>query len=90
MYVTTNESPEATERSPGAAKSDAENNTPVEPPLVELLIKNAPPTVAVALMVKVAGEAELVATEGSAVVGVPNVQVGRVALLYGVISVQPA
>lgn len=88
MYVTTNESPEATERSPGAAKSDAENNTPVEPPLVELLIKNAPPTVAVALMVKVAGEAELVATEGSAVVGVPNVQVGRVALLYGVISVK--
>ena len=29
------------------------------------------------------------ATEGLAVVGVPNVQVGRVALLYGVISVQP-
>lgn len=54
---------------------------PVVPLFVLLLVKNAPPTVAVALMVNEAGEAELVATEGLAVVGVPNVQAGRVALL---------
>ena len=55
-----------------------------------LLTKNAPPTVEVALMLNEAGEAELVATEGLAVVGVPNVQAGRVALLYPVFSVHPA
>ena len=54
-----------------------------------LLTKNAPPTVAVALIVYEAGEAELVATDGLAVVAVANVQAGRVALLYGVTSVQP-
>ena len=90
MYVTFNVSPEATERSPGAAKSEAENKMPVVPDLVLLLIKNAPPTVAVALIVYEAGDAELLRTEGSAVVAVPNVAAGRVALLYGTTSVQPA
>jgi len=71
----------ATERSPGAPKSAAENKVPVDPPTVLLLVKNAPPTVEVALMVNEAGEAEFVATEGLAVVGVANVQTGRVALL---------
>ena len=55
-----------------------------------LLTKNAPPTVDVALIVYDAGEAEFVATDGLAVVAVANVQAGRVALLYGVTSVQPA
>jgi hypothetical protein len=81
VYVTLRVSPEATTRSPGDAKSEAENKVPVVPLLVLLLIKNAPPTVAVALMVKAAGEAEFVVTDGSAVVAVPNVQAGRVALL---------
>ena len=71
-------SPETTERSPGELKSAAEYNVPVVPPLVLLLVKNAPPTVVVALMLNVAGDAELVATDGLAVVGVPNVQAGRV------------
>jgi hypothetical protein len=62
-------------------KSEAENNVPVEPLLVLLLTRNAPPTVAVALMLNDAGEAELVATDGFAVVAVTNVQAGRVALL---------
>jgi hypothetical protein len=62
-------------------KSDAEYSVPVVPPFVLLLMRKAPPTVAVALIVNDAGEAEFVATEGFAVVGVPNVQVGRVALL---------
>ena len=62
-------------------KSDAEYSVPVDPPLVLLLTKNAPPTVAVALMLYTAGEAELVATDGLAVVGVANVQAGRVAWL---------
>ena len=74
-------SPLTTDRSPGAVKSDAENKVPVVPLFVLLLTKNAPPTVAVALMVNEAGEAELVATEGLAVVGVPKLQAGRVALL---------
>ena len=71
-------SPDTTERSPGEVKSDAEYRVPVDPPLVLLLTKNAPPTVAVALMLYTAGDAELVATDGLAVVGVPNVQAGRV------------
>ena len=83
-------SPLATERSPGAAKSAAENSVPVVPPLVSLEVRNAPPITAVALMLNDAGEAVLLITEGSAVVAVPNVQVGRVALLYPVSSVQPA
>ena len=74
-------SPDATERSPGDVKSDAENSVPVAPLLVLLLVKNAPPTVDVALMLKTATDAEFVATEGFAVVAVANVQVGRVALL---------
>ena len=79
--MTLNVSPETTERSPGALKSAAEYNVPVEPPLVLLLVKNAPPTTVVALMLNVAGEAEFVATDGLAVVGVPNVQAGRFAWL---------
>jgi hypothetical protein len=51
VYVTLIVSPDATERSPGAAKSDAENNTPALPLFVLSLIKNAPPTVDVALIV---------------------------------------
>jgi len=81
VYVTLNVSPDTTARSPGALKSAAEYNVPVVPLLVLLLVKNAPPTVVVPLMLNVAGEAELVATEGLAVVGVPNVQAGRVAWL---------
>lgn len=90
MYVTTRVSPDTTERSPGEAKSAAENKIPVVPPLVLLLIKNAPPTVVVPLMLNDAGEALLLITEGSAVVDVPNVAVGRLAWLYVVTSVQPA
>jgi hypothetical protein len=74
-------SPDTTERSPGALKSAAEKSVPVVPFLVLLLVKNAPPTVEVALMLNVAGEAELVTTEGLAVVAVANVAVTRVALL---------
>ena len=85
-----NVSPEATLRSPGDWKSAAENSVPVEPPLVLLEIRNAPPTVAVALIENEAGEALFVTTEGLALVAEANVAAGRVALLYGVISVQPA
>ena len=74
-------SPDTTERSPGALKSEAENNVPVVPLLALPLVKNAPPTVEVALMLNVAGEAELVTTEGFAVVAVTNVAATRVALL---------
>lgn len=74
-------SPETTERSPGELKSAAENNVPVVPLLALPLVKNAPPTVAVALMLNVAGEAALVTTEGLAVVAVTNVAATRVALL---------
>ena len=74
-------SPETTERSPGDVKSEAEYSVPVVPLLVLLLVKNAPPTVDVALMLYAAGEAELVATDGFAVVGVANIQAGRVAWL---------
>ena len=74
-------SPDTTERSPGDWKSEAENKIPVVPDLVLLLIKNAPPTVEVALIVNEAGEAELLITDGSAVVAVPKVAAGRVALL---------
>jgi hypothetical protein len=81
VYVKVKISPDATERSPGEPKSAAEYKMPVVPLFVLLLVKNAPPTVAVALIVNEAGDAELVATEGLAVVGVPNVQAGRVALL---------
>jgi hypothetical protein len=74
-------SPDTTERSPGALKSAAENSVPVVPFLVLSLVKNAPPTVEVALMLNVAGEAALVTTEGFAVVAVTNVAATRVALL---------
>lgn len=63
---------------------------PVVPPLVLLEMRNAPPIIAVPLMLNDAGEAELLITDGLAVVAVPNVAAGRVALLYAVTSVQPA
>ena len=71
-------SPSTTERSPGEEKSDAEYKVPVVPPLVLLLIKNAPPIVAVALMLNTAGDNAFVATEGLAVVGVAKEHAGRV------------
>ena len=74
-------SPDTTERSPGAEKSPAENNVPVVPLLALPLVKNAPPTVEVALMLNVAGEAALVTTEGLAVVAVANEARTRVELL---------
>ena len=72
------ESPDTTARSPGEEKSDAENRIPVVPLLVLLEVKNAPPMVVEALMLKAAGDAVFVITDGSAVVAVPNVQAGRV------------
>ena len=74
-------SPLITERSPGDWNLAAEYSVPVVPDLVLLLIKNAPAMVAVALIENVAVEALFVATDGLAVVGVPNVQVGRLAWL---------
>ena len=62
-------------------KSDAENRIPVVPLLVLLLVKNAPPTVAVDVMLKDAGEPELLMTDGLALVAEPNEQVGRLAWL---------
>ena len=81
MYVTLSVSPDTTDRSPGEVKSEAENKVPAVPLLALPLVRNAPPTVEVALMVKEEGEAVLVATEGLAVVAVTNVQATRVALL---------
>jgi hypothetical protein len=78
VYVTVTVSPETTLRSPGEANAEAENKTPEVPPLVLSEVKNAPPTVTVALMLNVAGEPEFVITDGSAVVAVPNEQAGRV------------
>jgi hypothetical protein len=49
--------------------------------LVLLEVKKAPPTVVDPLILNAAGEALFVITEGSAVVAVPKVHVGRVALL---------
>ena len=74
-------SPEVTALSPGDEKSAAENNVPAVPLLALPLVRNAPPTVEVALMENDAGEAEFVATDGFAVVAVTNVQAMRVALL---------
>jgi len=81
VYVTDKVSPLTTERSPGEPKSAAENKVPVVPPLVLLLVRKAPPTVVVPLMLNTAGEAELVTTEGLAVVAVAKVAVTRLALL---------
>lgn len=76
MYVTFNVSPDTTVRSPGDSKSAAENKTPDVPEVAEHT--NAPATTPPELeMLKAVGEAELVATDGSAVVGVPNVICGR-------------
>ena len=74
-------SPEVTARSPGEVKSDAENNGPAVPLLALPLVRKAPPTVEVALMVNDAGEAEFVTTDGLAVVAVTKVAATRVALL---------
>jgi hypothetical protein len=71
-------------------KSEAENNVPAVPLLALPLVRNAPPTVEVALMLNDAGEAEFVATDGFAVVAVTKVTATRVALLYPTFSVQPA
>ena len=74
-------SPEVTARSPGEVKSEAENNVPAVPLLALPLVRKAPPTVEVALMVNDAGEAEFVTTDGLAVVAVTKVAATRVALL---------
>ena len=74
-------SPDTTDLSPGEVKSDAENKVPAVPLLALPLVRKAPPTVEVALMENDAGEAELVATEGLAVVAVAKVTATRVALL---------
>lgn len=74
-------SPDTTDLSPGEVKSEAENKVPAVPLLALPLVRKAPPTVDVALMENEAGEAELVATEGLAVVAVTNVHATRVALL---------
>ena len=79
--MTFNVSPETTERLPGDEKLASENKVPVLPPLVLLLIKNAPAIVEVAFMLNAATDDELVITEGLAVVAVPNEQVTRVELL---------
>jgi hypothetical protein len=71
-------------------KSEAENRVPAVPLLALPLVRNAPPTVEVALMLNDAGEAEFVATDGFAVVAVTKVTATRVALLYPTFSVQPA
>ena len=81
MYVTFRVSPDTTALSPGAEKSTAENNVPAVPLLALPLVRKAPPTVEVALIEKEAGDAELVATEGLAVVAVTNVHATLVALL---------
>ena len=56
-------------------KSPAENKTPEVP--VATLHKNAPATVAVPLMANEEGAAELVITDGLAVVADPNVTAFR-------------
>jgi hypothetical protein len=71
-------------------KSEAENRVPAVPLLALPLVRKAPPTVEVALMLNDAGEAEFVATDGFAVVAVTKVTATRVALLYPTFSVQPA
>ena len=75
MYVTLKTSPDTTERSPGELKSAAENNVPVVPEAA--LHKNAPPTVAVALIVNCALDAEFVTTDGLALVAEAKVAAGR-------------
>jgi hypothetical protein len=71
-------------------KSEAENKVPAVPLFALPLVRKPPPTVEVALIVNAEGEAELVATEGLAVVAVTKVTATRVALLYPTFSVQPA
>ena len=63
-------SPDATDLSP-PVKSPAENKTPEVPE--DTLHKKAPAIVAVAFMENDVGEAELLITDGFAVVAEPNV-----------------
>lgn len=81
MYVTFNVSPDTTDLSPGEVKSEAENKVPAVPLFALPLVRKAPPTVEVPLIVNAEGEAVLVATEGLAVVAVTKVAATRVALL---------
>ena len=76
MYVTFNVSPDTTTRSPGDWKSEAENSVPEVPEAAVQI--NAPATVPPELLMEnEEGVAELEITDGSAVVGVPNVMAGR-------------
>jgi len=77
-YVTFKTSPLTTVRSPGDWKSEAENKRPELPDAT--LHKNAPEMVALAFIVNVAVEAELLMFDGSASVAFPNVTCGRVPL----------
>ena len=63
-------SPLSTSLSP-PVKSPAENKMPEVP--LATVHRNAPPTVTVAFMANDDGDAELVVTDGLAVVAVPNV-----------------
>jgi hypothetical protein len=74
-------SPDTTERSPGDWKSAALNNVPVVPKIVLLLVKKAPPTVAVASILNTALLEVFVTTEGLAFVDAAKVAAGLVASL---------
>ncbi len=77
MYVTFNVSPDTTTRSPGDWKSEAENKVPDVPEAAVQM--NAPAMVPPAPeMENEDGTDEFEITDGSAVVGVPNVIAGRV------------
>jgi hypothetical protein len=67
-YVTVSVSPLRTLRE--AAKSATENSVPVVPPLVLLVVMKHPPTVAVPLILKTAGEAELLVEPAEATAAV--------------------
>jgi len=76
VYTTFRVSPETTTRSPGDWKSEAENKIPEVPEAAVAM--NAPATVPPELeMENEDGEAEMDTTDGSAVLGVPNVMAGR-------------
>ena len=81
--MTVRESPLSTARA--TAKSVAENSVPVVPPTLLLVVMKQPPTVAVPLMLKTAGDAELSVEPPE---GTAAVKAGRVAFEYAVISVQ--
>ena len=76
MYTTFKVSPDTTTRSPGDWKSEAENNVPEVPDAAEQI--NAPAIVPPDPEIENAeGVEEFEITDGSAVVGVPNVIAGR-------------